>query len=246
MIKKWEDLPENLRNENVKKYYYILENKKSSLFIKRVFDIVLATVLVIILFPIFIFMSILIKVDSRGPIIFRQVRVTQYGKLFRIFKFRTMLKNAEKMGSQITTKNDNRVTRVGSVLRRLRLDELPQLFNIIKGDMTFVGTRPEVVKYVERYTDEMKATLLLPAGVTSEASIHYKDEDKLLESAEDADITYINKVLPAKMNYNLKSIREFSFLRDIKIMIRTIAVVMGKVDSRQKKKEEDTFTNTDK
>lgn len=228
IIKKWEDLPQNMRNEDVKKYYDILEKKKFSLLLKRTFDLIVAIILLIILLPIFILISMAIKIDSKGPIMFRQVRVTQYGKQFRIFKFRTMVNNADKIGSQVTTKNDMRITRTGNVLRKLRLDEIPQLLNIITGDMTFVGTRPEVIKYVEEYTEEMRATLLLPAGVTSEASIQYKDEEKLLESAEDADSTYINEVLPEKMKFNLSSIQEFSFLNEIKTMFRTVGAVLSK------------------
>src|SRR5690554_5057197 len=169
VLKRWEDLPEKIKNEDVKRYYDILSKKRISLVIKRIFDLVLAIILLIILSPLFIILSIAIKIDSKGPIMFRQTRVTQYGKKFKIFKFRTMINNADKIGSQITTKNDVRVTRVGRVMRKFRLDEIPQLLNIIAGDMSFVGTRPEVPKYVEKYTDKMMATLLLPAGVTSEA-----------------------------------------------------------------------------
>lgn len=234
MIRQWNDLPDSLKNENVYKYYKILEKKKFQIFLKRIFDIVLAIILLIILAPVFIILSVLIIIDSKGPIIFRQTRVTQYGKRFSIYKFRTMVNNADKIGSQITIKNDTRITRVGKFLRKLRLDELPQLFNIIAGDMSFVGTRPEVVKYVEKYTDEMMATLLLPAGVTSEASIQYKDEELLLSSADDVDKIYINEVLPEKMKYNLKSIQEFNFLSDLKIIVRTvIAVVKKDKDTRR-------------
>lgn len=227
-LKKWEDLPENIKKEDVKRYYDILERKRITLVIKRIFDLVLAFIVLIIFLPLFIILGIAIKIDSKGPVMFRQTRVTQYGKRFRIFKFRTMVNNADKIGSQITTKNDARVTRVGRVLRKFRLDEIPQLFNIIVGDMSFVGTRPEVPKYVERYSDEMLATLLLPAGVTSEASIQYKDEELLLANASDVDEVYINRVLPEKMKYNLKSLREFSLLNDIKTMIKTLLVVLKK------------------
>ena len=222
----WEDLPDNMKNDSVKKYYGLLHKKKLSLFSKRVFDIVVAVAVLIMLSPIFIILSLAIKVDSKGPVMFRQVRVTQYGRQFRIFKFRTMVNNADKMGTQVTTKNDARVTKVGKFLRKSRLDEIPQLLNIIFGDMTFVGTRPEVVKYVDKYTDEMMATLLLPAGVTSEASIQYKDEELLLAHADDADETYINEVLPEKMKYNLRSIETFSFSSDIRTMLRTVAAVL--------------------
>lgn len=228
MIKQWDDLPVSMKNDYVLKYYEILRKKKIYFFLKKIFDVSLAFIILAMLLPIFVLVSILIKIDSKGPIIFRQVRVTQYGKKFNIYKFRTMVNNAEKIGTQITTQNDSRVTKVGKVLRKLRLDEIPQLFNIIKGDMSFVGTRPEVVKYVEKYTDEMMVTLLLPAGITSEASIQYKDEERLLAKVDDADEIYINRVLPDKMNYNLKSIEEFSFFCDIKIMFKTVLVVFRK------------------
>ena len=225
-MKKWENLPGDLRVDEVRKYYEILQKHKGGLFAKRVFDVVTAGILVVILSPVLLVLSILIKVDSKGPVMFRQVRIMTYGKRFRIFKFRTMVNNADKIGTQVTTKGDARITRMGKILRGCRLDELPQLFNILIGDMTFVGTRPEVEKYVEHYTNEMKATLLLPAGVTSRASIEYKDEDRLLESAENADEVYIEQVLPEKMKYNLKAIEQFSFWGDIKTMFATVAAVI--------------------
>ena len=225
-MKEWENLPGDLRVDEVRKYYEILQKHKGGLFAKRVFDVVTAGILVVILSPVLLVLSILIKVDSKGPVMFRQVRITTYGKRFRIFKFRTMVNNADKIGTQVTTKGDARITRMGKILRGCRLDELPQLFNILIGDMTFVGTRPEVEKYVEHYTNEMKATLLLPAGVTSRASIEYKDEDRLLESAENADEVYIEQVLPEKMKYNLKAIEQFSFWGDIKTMFATVAAVI--------------------
>lgn len=226
VLRNWDDLPDILKNDDVKKYYDILVKKRIGLFVKRIFDIIVAFFLLLILAPLLAIISIVIKMDSKGPVMFRQVRVTQYGRQFRIYKFRTMVINADKIGSQVTTKNDTRVTKVGKVLRKLRLDEIPQLFNIILGDMTFVGTRPEVVKYVEKYTDEMMATLLLPAGVTSEASIQYKDEERLIASAGDADRAYILAVLPEKMKYNLKSLEEFSFLTEIKTMVKTVIAVI--------------------
>lgn len=226
MLKKFNELPAEFQNDAVKKYYDALSKKKASLFLKRAFDIFVSLVLLLIIWPILLILAIIIKLDSPGPVFFRQERVTQYGRRFRIFKFRTMVNNADKMGSLVTTKNDSRVTKVGSVIRKTRIDELPQLFNIFLGDMTLVGTRPEVVKYVDRYTDEMKATLLLPAGVTSEASICYKDEEKLLENAENADDTYVNDILPEKMKYNLAAIESFSFFSDIKTMFRTVIAVL--------------------
>mgnify|MGYP002099038438 FL=1 len=161
-----------------------------------------------------------------GCVFFRQERITQYGKFFSIYKFRTMVKDAEKIGTQVTTNSDSRITSIGNELRRCRLDELPQLINIVKGEMSFVGTRPEVPRYVKKYEPEMLSTLLLPAGVTSEASIKYKDEDRLLDSTSNVDKLYVEKILPAKMNYNLKSIENFSFLGEIKTMIKTIFEVV--------------------
>ena len=225
-MRKWNDLPKEMQVEQVKKYYEILQCHKGSLLAKRIFDIIVASLLVVILSPILLFLSILIKIDSPGPVMFRQVRVTTYGKPFRIFKFRTMVNNADKIGTQVTTKGDSRVTRMGKMLRGCRLDELPQLFNVLKGEMSFVGTRPEVEKYVAHYTDEMKATLLMPAGITSRASIEYKDEDRLLESAENADEVYIHQVLPEKMKYNLRAIEKFSFWDDIKTMFATVIAVI--------------------
>lgn len=225
-MRKWNDLPKEMQVEQVKKYYEILQCHKGSLLAKRIFDIIVASLLVVILSPILLFLSILIKIDSPGPVMFCQVRVTTYGKPFRIFKFRTMVNNADKIGTQVTTKGDSRVTRMGKMLRGCRLDELPQLFNVLKGEMSFVGTRPEVEKYVAHYTDEMKATLLMPAGITSRASIEYKDEERLLESAENADEVYIHQVLPEKMKYNLRAIEKFSFWDDIKTMFATVIAVI--------------------
>ncbi|MDM8212022.1 sugar transferase [Mediterraneibacter glycyrrhizinilyticus] len=225
-MRKWEDLPKDMQVDAVRKYYIILEKHRGSLILKRIFDIIVACLLLIVLSPVLVVLSVLIKVDSEGPIFFRQVRVTRYGKPFRIFKFRTMVNNADKIGTQVTTKGDARVTRVGRKLRGCRLDELPQLINIVTGDMTFVGTRPEVEKYVAKYTDEMKATLLLPAGVTSMASIEYKDEEKLLESADNADEVYVDKILPEKMKYNLEAIEKFSFWQDLRTMAATVIAVI--------------------
>lgn len=225
-MRKWNDLQKEMQVEQVKKYYEILQCHKGSLLAKRIFDIIVASMLVVILSPILLLLSILIKIDSPGPVMFLQVRVTTYGKTFRIFKFRTMVNNADKIGTQVTTKGDSRVTRMGKMLRGCRLDELPQLFNVLKGDMSFVGTRPEVEKYVAHYTDEMKATLLMPAGITSRASIEYKDEERLLESAENADEVYIHQVLPEKMKYNLSAIEKFSFWDDIKTMFATVIAVI--------------------
>lgn len=217
-----------MQTEAVKPYYEILQKKQISLIFKRSFDIAVSLIMLLILSPAFLVLAIAIKLDSKGPVFYRQVRVTQYGKEFRIFKFRTMVNNADKIGSQVTVGGDSRITRVGKVIRECRLDEIGQLLNILGGSMTFVGTRPEVPKYVEKYTSEMWATLLLPAGVTSEASIRYKDEAALLDAAEDVDATYIQDVLPGKMKYNLRSIQEYSFFKDIKTMFQTVFAVVEK------------------
>lgn len=227
IIKKWDNLPSEMQTDEVKKYYNILHKKQFSLFLKRMFDVVVSLFMLIILSPMFFVLAIAIKIDSKGPVFYRQVRVTQYGKKFKIHKFRTMKVDADK-GSQVTIDNDPRITRVGRGIRKLRLDEICQLLDVLSGSMTFVGTRPEVVNYVEKYTPEMMATLLLPAGITSEASIYYKDEAELLDGSTDADKTYIEEVLPAKMYYNLKSIEHFGFWRDVKVMFMTVFAVLGK------------------
>lgn len=226
ILKNWEELPKELQTEEARPYYEVLKKKRLSLILKRIFDIVVSLVMLIILLPVFILLGIAIKVDSSGPIFFRQERITQYGRKFKIFKFRTMVNNAEKLGTQVTVGNDSRITKVGSFIRNCRLDEISQLLNILTGDMTFVGTRPEVKKYVDHYTNEMMATLLLPAGVTSLASIYYKDEAELLEKSNNPDKTYVEEILPEKMKYNLQSIKKFNFLEDIKIMFMTVLVVV--------------------
>ncbi|MFQ9997850.1 MAG: sugar transferase [Anaerococcus obesiensis] len=224
-MKKWDDLPLEMRKDEILSYYKILKNKQVSLFLKRIFDIIMSLILIIILFPLLIILAILIKRDSKGEIIYKSTRITQYNKEFQIYKFRTMVKDADKIGSQVTVGNDNRITKIGKTLRKYRLDEIPQLFNILKGDMSFVGTRPESPYYVKHYTNEMYATLLLKAGVTSETSIEYKDEANLLRDETDTDKIYIEKILPEKMKYNLKSVREFSLAKDIKTMIKTVIAV---------------------
>ncbi|WP_320927364.1 sugar transferase [Hungatella sp.] len=228
MLKEWEQLPAYMKTEAVRPYYNILKKKKYSLFLKRTFDIVVSSVMMVLLSPVMLFLAIVIAVDSKGGVFFRQVRVTQYGRKFRIHKFRTMIVNAEKLGNQVTMKNDSRVTKIGAKMRKYRLDELPQLIDVFLGDMSFVGTRPETTKFVNFYSKEMYATLLLPAGITSEASIRYKDEAELLDAADDIDQIYIEYILPRKMKYNLESIREFSFMREIATMFRTVFVVLGK------------------
>ncbi|MBQ8817866.1 MAG: sugar transferase [Clostridia bacterium] len=227
MLKKWEQLPKEMQTEEVRKYYDILKKKKVSLFFKRVFDIFASAVMLIVLSPVFLILAIAIKIDSKGPVFYRQVRVTQYNKKFKIFKFRSMVQNADK-GSQVTVSGDARVTRVGKLVRKCRLDEISQLIDVFRGKMTFVGTRPEVPKYTEQYTTEMMATLLLPAGITSLASVYYKDEAELLDGVEDTDKVYIEKILPGKMYYNLKGMEQFSFWSDINVMFMTVFAVLGK------------------
>ena len=228
ILKKWGDLPDNLRTDAVRPYYDLLAKRRGSLLIKRIFDVVVSALMLLILSPVFLILAIAIKLDSPGPVFYRQVRVTQYGKQFRIFKFRSMVSDADKRGSLVTVSGDSRITRVGHVIRNCRLDELCQLIDIFRGTMTFVGTRPEVPKYVAAYTPEMMATLLLPAGVTSEASIRYKDEAELLDAADDVDAVYIRDVLPGKMKYNLDALKSFSFFSDIATMFRTVFAVLGK------------------
>lgn len=228
MLKPWEQLPDIMRTEAVRPYYDVLYRHQIGLLLKRIFDFLVSLLLLIPTFPFMLLIAVAVKLDTPGPALFFQERVTTYGKHFRIWKFRTMTQNAETQGTQVTISHDRRITRVGRFLRKYRLDELPQLVNIIMGDMSFVGTRPEVVKYVELYKPEYYATLLMPAGVTSEASIRYKDEYKLLAEADDVDRVYMEEVLPAKMAWNLESVMRFRFLREILTMVRTILAVFGK------------------
>ena len=228
MLRKWEDLPDFMRVPEVWPYWVILNKKRGQLFIKRLFDLILALILLILLAIPMLVIAAMVKLDSKGPVFYRQERVTAYGKHFRIHKFRTMVANAERIGTTVTVGNDSRITRLGLKLRKLRIDELPQLFDVIAGNMSFVGTRPEAVKYVEQYKPEYYATLLMPAGITSEASIRFKNEDKMLSLADDVDSVYLNHVLFAKMKWNLESIRCFSFLGGILTMLRTVLAIMGK------------------
>ena len=225
-LRKWEDLPRFMQCEEVREYYEILVRKKWSLKLKRMFDVIAATgVLIATAIPMLI-ISIKIVKESPGGVFYRQERITTYGKKFKIHKFRTMVANADQIGSTVTVSGDSRITQTGAFLRKYRLDELPQVFDVLAGNMSFVGTRPEATKYVRKYTKEMRATLLMPAGITSEASIHYKDEAKLLDAAEDVDRVYVEQILPEKMKYNLDSIRKFSFWREIQTMVRTVLAVI--------------------
>ena len=228
MLRKWDDLPDFMKTEEVRPYWESLDKKRGQLLLKRTFDIFAATILLILMAIPMLILAAWIKADSEGPVFYRQERVTAYGKRFRIHKFRTMVSNADKIGTAVTVGNDSRITKAGSKLRGHRLDELPQLIDVLQGTMSFVGTRPEAVKYVEQYSPEYNATLLMPAGITSECSIRYKDEDRLLDAAEDADRAYMEQVLPDKMKWNLKSIREFGCGKELLTMFRTVAAVLGK------------------
>lgn len=229
-LEKWENLPDNMKNDEVRKYYDILSKKKMSIFFKRIFDILFSSLMIIILLPFFIIVSIWIKFDSKGPVFYRQERVTTNGKKFKIFKFRTMVQDADKKGSLVTTQNDSRITNVGKKIRKLRLDEIPQLFNVFLGDMSFVGTRPEVEKYVKEYSNEMMATLLMPAGITCTASIKYKDEDDVISShmskEKNIDEVYVEDILPEKMKYNFEYLKRFNILEDINVCFDTVIGVL--------------------
>ncbi len=223
-------LPRELKLDEVKPYYDILDKKRSSLLMKRIMDILLSLIIIILLLIPMGIIAIMIKANSKGPVLYKQERVTTYNRKFKIMKFRTMTVGADKAGALVTSANDNRITSVGAKLRKFRLDELPQIFHVLSGKMSFVGTRPEVVKYVDRYTPEMMATLLMPAGITSLASIRFKDEDKLIGEVSDPDEVdriYIDEILPQKMKYNLEYISNFGFGSDIRLMISTFTHVFS-------------------
>lgn len=226
-LRKWNELPKFMRTREVRKYYNIVNKRRASLMVKRLFDIVVASIMLAVLALPMLIIAILIKCDSRGPVFFRQERVTQYGRIFKIYKFRTMVVNANELGASVTVDNDRRITRMGKLLRKIRADEFPQLFNILAGDMTLVGTRPEVPEYVKQYSKEMYATLLLPAGLTSRTSIAYKDEDKILGNAANPDKAEVEEVLPAKMKYNLEALRKFGFAEDCRVLWDTFESVVG-------------------
>lgn len=228
VLKKWAQLPFELQNDSVREYYDILNKKKMQLFFKRLFDIVMSFLLLIMFFPLFLLLAVAIKCDSKGPVLFKQERVTQYGKTFHILKFRTMVVDAEQLGSQVTVHNDCRITKIGRIMRKLHLDETIQVLNVLMGQMSFVGTRPEVTKYIGKYTDEMMATFLLPAGITSLASIVYQNERQLIRDTSNIDQVYTEQILPGKMRYNLYSIEHFSLGFEIKIMLQTIYSVFHK------------------
>ncbi len=226
MLLPFEELPKEFQNENVKKYYDILDKKRNSLVAKRTLDFVLASVFsIFLIIPIFV-IAIIIKTTSKGPVLYKQVRVTRYNHQFKILKFRTMVADADKLGSLVTEFDDPRITKIGHFLRKYRLDELPQIFNVLKGDMSIVGTRPEVPRYVEKYKDTYYATLLMPAGITSLASIKFKNEDKLLKYSTNVDDDYIKIILPKKMHYNLLYLTKFGVKNDVYLMLKTVKEVL--------------------
>ena len=221
----FKELPREFQCDEVKKYYDILDKKRFSLFLKRVMDILLSLIMIVLLLLPMAVIAIIIKLTSKGPVLYKQVRVTTNNKRFKIWKFRTMTVGADQQGALVTSAHDNRVTGIGKTLRKFRLDELPQAFHVLSGKMSFVGTRPEVPKYVDRYTPEMMATLLMPAGITSLASIRYKDEAVIIGDVSDPDEVdriYVEKVLPEKMKYNLEYIDRFGIRSDIRLMLSTV------------------------
>ena len=228
-LKSFEKLPPELRNDSVREYYDILSKKRFSIFFKRLTDILIALILLILLLIPMAVIAIIVKANSKGPVFYRQERVTTYNRRFKILKFRTMTVGADKAGALVTSANDARITSVGKKLRKFRLDELPQIFHVLSGKMSFVGTRPEVPRYVDRYQPEMTATLLMPAGITSLASIRYKDEDEIIGAVsdpEEVDRIYLEEILPEKMKYNLEYLKDFSFFGDIKLMLATFKNVI--------------------
>jgi lipopolysaccharide/colanic/teichoic acid biosynthesis glycosyltransferase len=195
------------------------------LFSKRIFDICSALFALVLFSPMIIIISIWIALDSRGGIFYRQIRVGKNQKEFGLFKFRSMRPNSDQAG-QITIGNDSRVTTVGRFIRRFKIDEVPQLINIIKGDMSVVGPRPEVPKYVKMYSEEQLKVLCVLPGLTDYASIEYLDEQKILGASEDPDKAYIEEVMPAKLKLNLKYIADRGFWLDIKLIFRTIGRIL--------------------
>lgn len=222
----FENLPSEMQTDEIKQYYDILQGKKASLFVKQLFDFLLALILVILLSPLMLVLAIIIKCTSKGPVFFLQTRVGRYLKPFKIIKFRTMRTDAEKTGKQITVgERDPRITGVGAFLRKFRLDELPQLFNIIAGQMSFVGARPEVPRYVSEYSGAMAATLLIKPGITGYASVKFKNENELLGKESDPEKAYIEHIIPVKMALDLEYINDLSPICDIKTMFLTVKEV---------------------
>jgi len=221
----YQELPDKMKNEYGQEYLELLKKRRISLFGKRAFDLVVSLLILVVLSPILILLAIAIKLDSKGPVFYRQVRVGRYNEDFKIFKFRTMVQNADRVGLSLTVGEDPRVTRVGRLIRKLRFDEFSQLLNVLNGSMSLVGPRPEVRKYVDVYTPEYMATLLVRPGITATSSIVFKDEDKLLNSGGDPEQIYVEQILPPKMALNLEYIKDITVWNDIKIMVQTVTAV---------------------
>ena len=204
----------------------ILEKRKPQLAMKRAMDVVVSGGALLVLWPALLLTALAIKIDDPGPVFYRQVRVGKDGKEFRIFKFRTMIVDADKKGLQITVGRDNRITRMGAFLRKTKLDELAQLINVFLGDMSFVGPRPEVPRYVNLYTPYQRQVLLVRPGITDYASIAYRNENDLLAGAEDPEKMYIDVIMPDKIELNMKYLREISPAADLKLIFGTILAVM--------------------
>lgn len=203
-----------------------LEKKKLSLFLKRILDIVASVLGLIILSPVFLLVAVCIKLDSKGTVFFKQKRVGKNKKKFEIYKFRTMVDDAEKIGKQITIGNDRRITNVGKFIRKCKLDELPQLINVLKGEMSLVGPRPEVPRYVELYDEYQEQILLVCPGITDYASIEFRNENEILGCSVNPENTYISEVMPSKIALNMKYIKKISLTEDIHLILKTIFVLM--------------------
>ena len=204
----------------------VLEKRKLQLVLKRAMDIVISGCALAVIWPVLLLIALAIKIDDPGPVFYRQVRVGRNGKEFRIFKFRTMIVDADKKGLAITVGRDNRITRMGRLLRKTKLDELAQLINVFTGEMSFVGPRPEVPKYVNMYTPYQRQVLLVRPGITDYASIAYRNENDLLEGADDPERMYIDVIMPDKIELNMKYLREISPLADIRLIFSTIVAVI--------------------
>ena len=204
----------------------VLARRKPQLIAKRAMDIVLSACALAVLWPLLLLIALAIWIDDPGPVFYRQVRVGRNGKTFRIFKFRSMVMDADKKGLAITVGRDSRITRVGAVLRKTKLDELAQLLNVLFGQMSFVGPRPEVPKYVELYTPYQRQVLLVRPGITDYASIAYRNENDLLAGAPNPETMYIEQIMPNKIELNMKYLREISPLADIRLILKTIVAVI--------------------
>ena len=206
----------------------VLAKRRPQLALKRLMDVVISGCALLVLWPLLLLIALAIKLDDPGPVFYRQVRVGRNGKEFRIFKFRTMVVDADKKGLQITVGRDSRITRVGAFLRKTKLDELAQLLNVLTGEMSFVGPRPEVPQYVDLYTPYQRQVLLVRPGITDYASIAYRNENDLLEGAQDPERMYIDEIMPAKIELNMKYLHEISPLADIRLIFSTVmAVIRG-------------------